>query len=144
MVKKLFRPIVLFKNHYVDLSLLTVSIIFLILLGIVCWSYRFDPIMDPWMLGVDVGVGMLIGAGVVQWELLRYKKKETKDVFDLSYIPSTVDTIFIMLNTLIKRDDWELPVFAAWCGYQVSSFICLLIIERRINKRFRWIEFYPK
>jgi len=139
-MKQLFRPTVLFKNRYVDLSLLTESILFLFLLGILLWNVRFHILMV--VLGTFAG--LLIGTSVVQWELFQYRRRKVEGVFHLSYLPSTVTTIVIILLVMNKRMDWYVPIFSACSGYHLSRLVCLFIIERRIQKRFRWIEFYPK
>ena len=143
-MKQLFRPIVLFKNMYVDLSYLIGSIFFVFLLGILYRSYQFDPMMDPLLMATGTCAGMFSGTSVVLWELFRYKKRSMKDIFHLSCLPSIVDTIYIMLIVITMRMDWNVAIFFALFGYQFSQLVCLFIIERRIKKRFRWIEFYPK
>lgn len=143
-MKQLFRPIVLFKNMYVDLSYLIGSIFFVFLLGILYRSYQFDPMMDPLLMATGTCAGMFSGTSVVLWELFRYKRRAMEDVFSISYLSSTMTTVFLMLNAFIRRIDWFIPLFSVFLGYQLSCFVCLVIIERRINKRFRWIDFYPK
>ena len=139
-MKQLLRPTVLFKNNYVDLSLLIENILFLLLLGILLWNVSFHSLM----LILGTCAGLLIGTSVVLWELFRYRRKRVKDVFHLSYLPGTVNTVFIILIIMIRRMDWNVSIFFAFFGYHFSRLVCLFIIERRIKKRFRWIEFYPK
>ena len=112
----------------------------MVMVGVLFWEYKFNPTR----IILSTFVGMLIGTSVVLWELFRYKRRAMEDVFSISYLSSTMTTVFLMLNAFIRRIDWFIPLFSVFLGYQLSCFVCLVIIERRINKRFRWIDFYPK
>lgn len=140
-MSSIFRPIILWKKRHVDLSLLTVSGILILLLIILLLSTGYIPLLQLFLVAV---IGFSVGILVIIWEMYWHRYRNNRDFFHPSYLPHIVNLLFILLMYFSRSESLLISSLTAFIGYKLSLLCGFLVLEKKWDKRFTWLELFPK
>ncbi len=133
------KPIFLFKQIFVDISILA-NLLVSGLVMIIGWTTSM-VLISPFYNISSITFGFIMGLVVIFWETSRAKSGKTQK--PISFIPHTIQGILLIGILIVPINELKFYGLMTYFGYHLVLLIALLLWQRRVKKRFRWMDLFP-
>jgi len=133
------KPIFFFKQIFADISIL-VNLLVSGLAIIIGWITNMVSISLFYIIG-SLTFGVIVGIVVIFWETSR--SKSSKTINPISFIPHMMQGILFISILILPINEMKFFGLIAYFGYHIVLLVALLLWQRQVRKRFKWIDLFP-
>jgi hypothetical protein len=133
------KPVILFKNMFVDVAI-SVNILVPGLAITIGWVTGVVSINLFYIIGSLI-FGIILGLSGILWEASCYKSRKTEK--RISFIPWIIQGILLISILLLPINEVKFYSLIVYFGYHIALLIALLLWQRQDGKRFRWVDLVP-